>query len=105
MGIAALALAMAMSGCGELLDIDTIEPTGAGGSSPSGGAGGSAGGAQGGGGQGGSLPQTVLGRGCVETDVCGPDGASCCESRLVDGTRRQTLVREFVTFSKNSIAN
>jgi formylglycine-generating enzyme required for sulfatase activity len=87
MGIAALALAM--SGCGELLDIDTIEPMGPGGTGATGSGGAGGGGAGGGGaasgGGGGALPQTVVGRGCVAADVCGPDGASCCESRLVEG--------------------
>jgi formylglycine-generating enzyme required for sulfatase activity len=84
MGIAALALAT--SGCGELLDIDTIEPTGAGAAGASGpGGAGSGGAGAGSGGGGGALPETVLGRGCVASDVCGPDGASCCESRLVEG--------------------
>ena len=80
MGIAALALTV--SGCGELLDIDTIEPTSGAGS---GGAALSGAGGAGGAGVGGALPATVVGRGCVESDVCGPDGASCCESRLVEG--------------------
>jgi formylglycine-generating enzyme required for sulfatase activity len=79
--------ALALIGCGELLGIDPIEyrpPSDGGGTS--GGSGG-IGGSGGAGGDGGvPLPETVTGRGCTSSDLCGDAGVSCCESRLIRGT-------------------